>query len=127
MRKERGSSTVSLRRAKRLIRCLHADTLSPSRELRIADLVFRARVCSEARQTARALYRLIACGSWPGMSGVDGKMLVYGLMGNPALIADVRSDMERILTRPECRGLHLGWQYVQSAPLARAGSGLSSL
>ncbi|MBI1784859.1 hypothetical protein HYR69_06920 [Candidatus Sumerlaeota bacterium] len=98
----------------RFIRLLEADPLDTSREIRLSDLILRARISPEAWGTAKAIYCLAGCGAWSEMSGATEKMLVYRLMDNRSLLVAVQPDVERFLAQRTDMSLRYAWDYVRS-------------
>jgi hypothetical protein len=86
---------------------------SSEREFRFTCLVTQTRISKRAWDIIREIYRLAATGEWQPGHG-DLTTLVYAPLDNPALIAHIESDMDRILSRcPAQSQLRSGWRYVQ--------------
>jgi hypothetical protein len=82
-------------------------------EFRFICLAAQSRNMQSAWDTIREIYRLAATGEWEP-SSAEVNALVYAPLENPALIAHIESDMDRILSyHPAQSQLHSGWRYVQ--------------
>jgi hypothetical protein len=95
--------------------CTHfLDLTPPDRASLLRFLVTEGRKSKRAFETVREVYQLVATHEWqPAFD--DLKILVYAPLDNPALIPEIRRNVERILdSYPNQRQLRSDWRYVQT-------------
>lgn len=78
---------------------LPADEETPNRALQFRAMVAASKESSEARSLVKSIYRMAGSEDWPCSSLHDVSMLIYSLSDNPDLLPEVRSDVDRFLTR----------------------------